>query len=122
MKAPLAGFMTFILSVGRAPELLRPRSLILHSAGYAVLEELDCERALSRAMNDDIDLVLLCYSLHPGEIEFLVKMLAEKRRMLPVLCIRKTNAAMHGDNYTPTLSHLNPLLDEVDILLAPRTA
>jgi CheY-like chemotaxis protein len=81
--------MTFILSVGHASELLATRSVLLRSAGYGVREENDCHRALERAGNDEIDLVLLCYSLPSGEVQFLVKTLAEKRRMLPVLCVPK---------------------------------
>jgi DNA-binding response OmpR family regulator len=120
-QSSFAGFMTFILSVGHASELLSTRSLHLRSAGYSVREENDCQRAMNRAMDDDIDLVLLCHSLYKGEVEFLVNTLAEKRRLLPVLCVRRSDSDMPHDDYAVRSSTPDLLLDQLEILLSLRT-
>jgi len=100
-----------ILSVGHVPQLLQTRTLLLRSAGYGVREETDCNLALQAAIDEDIDLVLLCHSLLGKEIRFLVTTLATHRRLLPVLCVRKTDFSKATENAPDQLLH------DVELLL-----
>jgi CheY-like chemotaxis protein len=113
--------MAFILSVGHAPELLRTRTLLLRSAGYSVREESDVWQALQTALDDHIDLVLLCHSLNKTEIEFLVMTLAEKRQLLPVLCVRRDDFSIPLEECLPMPNAPDLLLHQVETLLPPRS-
>ena len=58
-----------ILSVGREPELLSLRSLVLRSAGFRVLEATDPGLAAQVAGGREVDMVLFCHSISGAECQ-----------------------------------------------------
>jgi CheY-like chemotaxis protein len=77
-----------ILSVGRNPTLMSSRSLILRRAGYLVEEADSVDKAINLVEADLIDAVLICHSLAKRDQQALISTVREKRRLIPVLCIR----------------------------------
>ncbi len=110
--------MAAILSVGHSPELLRSRSLLLHSRGFHVTEETDCRRALELVFHGNFNLLLLCHSLEKSEINFLVEEVCRKPNPLPVLCIRQHDFASIPQGYNTAASAPDILLNRVEGILA----
>jgi DNA-binding response OmpR family regulator len=77
-----------ILCVGYEPHLLETRSMILRQAGYVVHETTILATALSKMGSDPIDGVLICNSIPRKEQEWFVTQVTNKRRLLPILCIK----------------------------------
>jgi DNA-binding response OmpR family regulator len=77
-----------ILCVGYEPSLLETRSMILRQAGYVVQEASILAVALSSMESDSIDGVLICNSIPRKQQEWFVTQVTNKRRMLPILCVK----------------------------------
>jgi len=77
-----------ILSVGNNPTLMSSRTLILRSAGYAVEEAYTVSKAITLVEADSIDAVLICHTIPKDGRQILITVVREKRRLMPVLCIR----------------------------------
>ncbi len=107
-----------ILSVGYSPELLKSRTLLLESAGYVVHEESSCSRALDRAIANEVDLVLLCHTLSKSEMTVLLSSLAERKQLLPVLCMRKNEFCTAIDGSIPAPSAPSRLLAAIELGLS----
>ena len=69
-----------ILCIGRARELLSLRAMVLGGAGFHVVEERDVTRAVQLALEDSIDLVLLCHSLNSSEQSRIIHLLRAMRQ------------------------------------------
>jgi CheY-like chemotaxis protein len=76
-----------ILCVGRAEELLSLRGLVLHGAGYRVIEERDITRAIQIGLLETTDLVLLCHTLNSDEQHRIIHALRTSRPHLPIACV-----------------------------------
>lgn len=76
-----------ILCVGRAEELLSLRALVLHGAGYQVIEERDVTRAIQLGFQETTGLVLLCHTLHSDEQHRIIHALHTSRPHLPIACV-----------------------------------
>jgi DNA-binding NtrC family response regulator len=77
-----------ILSVGNNPTLMSSRSLILRSAGYFVEEAYTVSKAMNLISADSIDAILICHTIPQNDQQVLISHVREKRRLMPVLCIR----------------------------------
>ena len=77
-----------ILSVGANPTLMSSRSLILRSAGYSVEEAYTVDKAISLVEADSIAAMLICHTIPKDKQLWLISAVREKRRLMPVLCIR----------------------------------
>jgi len=77
-----------ILSVGANPTLMSSRSLILRSAGYLVEEAYTVGKAINLVAGDSIDAILICHTIPQDDQKVLISFVREKRRLMPVLCIR----------------------------------
>jgi hypothetical protein len=62
--------------------------MILRQAGYVVHETTILATALSKMGSDPIDGVLICNSIPRKEQEWFVTQVTNKRRLLPILCIK----------------------------------
>src|SRR5262249_42516028 len=78
---------TRILSIGHDHHLLSMRSLVLESAGFAVIEAYSVSDALRLAQSDAVDLVLIISSVPKADQKLLVSSIRDRRRLMPVLCI-----------------------------------
>ncbi len=77
-----------ILSVGKDRTLMASRTLILRGAGYRVEEAYSVDKAIKLVEADSIDATLICHTVPRPERQLLVAVIREKRRLMPVLCIR----------------------------------
>lgn len=77
-----------ILSVGSNPDLMATRTLLLRSAGFAVEEAFSVDKAVRLVEADSIDLTLICHTIPKRDQRRLIAVIKEKRRLMPVLCIR----------------------------------
>ncbi|HEV7522416.1 MAG TPA: hypothetical protein VGP89_15035 [Candidatus Angelobacter sp.] len=77
-----------ILSVGTDNSLMKTRTLLLLSAGYAVEEAYAIETAISIVVTDLIDATLICHTVPQNAQQTLIAIVREKRRLMPILCIR----------------------------------
>ena len=78
---------TRILSVGHDQHLLSLRSMVLETAGFAVIEAYSVSDALRLAQSDAVDLVLLCHTVPKSEQQRLLVAIRQRRRLMPVLCV-----------------------------------
>lgn len=79
---------THILSIGSDSSLMSSRSLILRSAGYFVHEAYTIAKAINLVEMDSIDAVLICHTIPKDDQRVLISVVRQKRRLMPVLCIR----------------------------------
>src|SRR5205814_9915631 len=80
-----------ILSVGIDPLLMVSRTLLLRNAGYSVVEAHSVDKAISIVESDStdsIDLTLICHTLPKSEKKWLIAVVREKRRLMPILYIQ----------------------------------
>jgi DNA-binding response OmpR family regulator len=77
-----------ILSVGNEATLMSSRTLILRGAGYLVDETYTVQKAITLVEADSIDAVLICHTIPIDEQRLLISVVRQKRRLMPVLCIR----------------------------------
>jgi DNA-binding NtrC family response regulator len=77
-----------ILSVGSDYILMSSRPLLLRRAGYNVEEAQSVAKAIILVAEDSIDLTLICHTISKQDQQLLVAAVREKRRLMPVLCIR----------------------------------
>jgi DNA-binding NtrC family response regulator len=77
-----------LLSVGNDPVLMSSRTLILRGAGYLVEEAYTVDKAVSLEEADSIDATIICHTISKDDQQVLVAIVREKRRLMPVLCIR----------------------------------
>ena len=64
------------------------RTLVLRGGGYAVEEVHSLDKAITLVEADSIDATLICHTVARPERHLLVAVIREKRRLMPVLCIR----------------------------------
>jgi hypothetical protein len=81
-------FSSRLLSVGNDRVLMSSRTLILRGAGYLVEEAYSVEKAVSLVEADSIDATIICHTISKDDQHVLVAIVREKRRLMPVLCIR----------------------------------
>ena|SRR5579864_3696319 len=79
-----------ILSFGLDIRLMSSRTLILSGAGYEVEEALSADMALKLMEVDWIDLTLVCHTVPPKVVRILVATAQKKKRLMPVLFIRRS--------------------------------
>ena len=79
-----------ILSVGNNPTLMSSRTLILRAAGYVVEESYTVDKAINLVEADSIDVTLICHTIPKNDQQVLITIVREKRRLMPVLCIRSS--------------------------------
>ncbi|HXA84632.1 MAG TPA: hypothetical protein VNZ47_06130 [Candidatus Dormibacteraeota bacterium] len=77
-----------ILSVGINPALMSSRSLILRNAGFLVEEARTVDKAINLVEADSIDVMLICHTIAKNDQQVLVSAVREKRRLMPILCLR----------------------------------
>jgi DNA-binding response OmpR family regulator len=79
--------LTLVLSVGRDPELLGTRNLVLHSAGYIVVSAASIKEAVDRFADGDFDLVILCHSIPPRERKRLTFLIRASGSQTPIVSV-----------------------------------
>ena len=78
---------TVVLAVGYNPLLLETRSQVLRSAGYTVVSVCSLKEAISRFLQGDFDLVVLCHSIPAHERERLAHIVREHTPRTPVIFV-----------------------------------
>ena len=79
-----------ILSFGLDIRLMSSRTMVLSGAGYEVEEALSADMALKLMEVDWIDLTLVCHTVPPKVLRILVAMAQKKKRLMPILFIRRS--------------------------------
>src|SRR5258705_7523898 len=79
--------LTIVLSVGFDPSLLRPRTLVLQSAGYLVESASSLKEAVDRFQSGDFDLVLLFHSVPRKDRYRLTSVLRSSGSRIPIISI-----------------------------------
>ena len=79
--------LTVILSVGRDPQSLGARSLVMQSAGYIVVSAYSVKEAIDRFQEGDFDLILMCQSLPPEEKDRLSRWIRAAGSGIPVVSV-----------------------------------
>ena len=102
-----------ILCVGRAQELLSLRAMVLRGAGFRVIEECDVSRAVQLALEDSIDLVLLCHTLNSTEQSRIIPSLCAKRRHLPIASVIASDHHTTPDGSRAVPSDPQRLIDAI---------
>lgn len=79
-----------ILSVGYDPILMPVRSMLLHQAGYEVVEAHSIGEALKRIKAGNFDLLLICHSVEHDEQDTLIEAIRLSSPAVPMLCLTTT--------------------------------
>jgi DNA-binding response OmpR family regulator len=109
-----------ILSVGNNPILMASRSLLLRGAGYAVDEAYTIDKAISLVEADSIDAVLICHTIPREDQQVLIATVREKRRLMPVLCIRSNSYETAPRTCTAVDNEPEALLATLKLATAPK--
>jgi DNA-binding response OmpR family regulator len=110
-----------ILSVGANPTLMSSRSLILRSAGYLVKEAYTVGKAINLVEADSIDAVLICHTIPRDDQKVLISFVREKRRLMPILCIRSNAYESAPGTCTAVDNDPELLLNTVKLVTQPPT-
>jgi hypothetical protein len=102
-----------ILCVGRAHELLELRAMVLRAAGFRVDEERDLTRAVEGALDDSINLVLLCHTLNPLEQSRIIDALRVTRQHLPIASVITLDHCGAPSGSVPVPSDPQRLIDAI---------
>ncbi len=79
--------LTVVLSVGRDPDLMVTRNLVLQSAGYLVIPGYSIKEAVDRFQAGDFDLVLLCQSIPTKDKNHLISWIRASGSRVPVVSV-----------------------------------
>jgi len=79
--------MTFILSIGSAPDVLSRRSSVLAEAGYAIVSVTDLQKAAEKIANEEFDVLLVCDSVAEEDCRQLVNMGRRHRPFMRVILL-----------------------------------
>ena len=111
-----------ILSVGKNPNLMSSRSLILRNAGYLVDEAYSLDKAINLVEADSIDAVLICHTVPRNDQQALISTVRKKRRLMPVLCIRSYAYESAPQTCIPVDNEPEELLNTVKMVTKPPTS
>jgi CheY-like chemotaxis protein len=93
-KSPLSAEVSMplkvVLAIGFDQSLLRPRTLVLQSAGYLVESVSSLKEAVDRFESGDFDLVLLCHSVPRKDRYRLTSFLRSSGSRTPIVSIAGT--------------------------------
>ncbi len=78
---------TIVLAVGLDPVLLVTRSQVLQTAGYTVISVCSLTEAITRFVQGDFDLVLLCHSIPAQDRERLASLIREHTSLTPIIFV-----------------------------------
>jgi CheY-like chemotaxis protein len=78
-----------VLAIGFDPSLMTSRSLVLRSAGHAVVEASSLKEAVDQFQSGDFDLVLLCHSVPATERERLTSLIRVSGSSIPIVSIAR---------------------------------
>lgn len=110
--------MIRILSVGRDPQLMAVRTMVLHEAGYLVDEADSNKQAMQRLRSAKFHLVLICHTIPEPEK---AKLAAAVRRLqpgLPVACISSYGYSS-PDDHCETVNNVAPaFLTDLSMILS----
>lgn len=81
-----------ILAVGQDPVLLKTRSQILRTQGFAVVAVFSLSKAIDRLTEGDFDLILLCHSIPVQIRERLVQRIREHTSGTPIVTVAAYSA------------------------------
>lgn len=79
-----------VLAIGFDLSLMTIRSLVLRSAGYAVVEASSLKEAVDHFQSGDFDLVLLCHSVPAGDRERLTSLIRASGSSIPIVSIARS--------------------------------
>ena len=79
-----------LLSLGYDPILMPVRSMLLHQAGYEVVEARSLGEALKRIKTGNFDLLLICHSVDEDERDLMIEASRLSLPPVPVLCLTTT--------------------------------
>lgn len=79
-----------LLSVGYDPILMPVRSMLLHQAGYKVIEARSLGEALKRIKAGNFDLLLICHTVDEDERDLMIEALRFSAPVIPILCLSTT--------------------------------
>jgi len=87
LSAEVSMPLKVVLAIGFDQSLLRPRTLVLQSAGYLVESASSLKEAVDRFQSGDFDLVLLCHSVPRKDRYRLTSFLRSSGSRTPIVSI-----------------------------------
>jgi DNA-binding response OmpR family regulator len=110
-----------ILSVGKEPILMASRTLVLRNAGYGVEEAHTVDKALALVEADSIDLTVICHTVPRSEQAVLISFVREKRRLMPILCIRSLAIELPPRTCISVQNEPVALLNAIKLAITPQS-
>jgi DNA-binding response OmpR family regulator len=86
---------TLVLSAGKDSTLLALRNLVLQSAGYTVVSAFSHKELITRFMDGDFDLVVLCHSIPAEEREQVAEWIRRHSPSTPVIVVSNLPHVQH---------------------------
>jgi CheY-like chemotaxis protein len=110
-----------VLAVGKDPILMASRTLLLRNAGYAVEEAHTMDKAIVLVEADSIDLTIICHTVPKSEQTVLISFVREKRRLMPVLCIRSLAIELAPRTCISVQNERVALLNAIELAITPES-
>src|SRR6185312_11160967 len=76
-----------VLTVGNDPVLLETRSQVLRTAGYIVVSARSIKQAITKFLEGDFDLIVLCHSISEEERQRFTAFIRERNSRTPVVFV-----------------------------------
>jgi DNA-binding response OmpR family regulator len=111
-----------ILSLGFDPVLMTVRGLILRTAGYEVVEVMSCVGAMMQLESKTFDLVVICHTIPPEQLDFIVRSIADGWPNLPILCLSPMPGLSKGKRFRVGDPMAPQLLNDVSDALPYRAS
>ncbi|HWF04374.1 MAG TPA: hypothetical protein VHA06_11835 [Candidatus Angelobacter sp.] len=112
-------FRARILSLGYDDVLMPVRSMVLHSAGYEVVETRSWGEALRRLKADPFDLLLICHTVPLDQREALLEAIQLVKPRLRYLCLTSTPIYSIPTDCPPACSTAPEFLTDISKALHP---
>jgi hypothetical protein len=107
-----------ILSLGYDDVLMPLRSLLLHQAGYLVIETYSLGEVLKRLKVGGFDLLLICHTVPVDQREAIIASIHQSQPGLPFLCLAAEQVYSDPEHYSPAYNTAPEFLTDVSHALA----
>ena len=110
--------MFCVLSLGYDDILMPLRSLLLHQAGYLVIETYSLGEVLKRLKVGGFDLLLICHTVPMDQREAIIDSIRQSQPGLPFLCLAAEQVYSDPEHRPPACNNGPELLSDVSNALA----
>ena len=105
--------MFCVLSLGYDDILMPLRSLLLHQAGYLVIETYSLGEVLKRLRVGGFDLLLICHTVPVDQREAIIESIHQSQPGLPFLCLAAEQVYSDPEHYSPAYNTAPDFLSDV---------